>query len=87
MSSITAGDLRRQLEGLPEDTEIIFQGGMTFYRTKWRGENTVQIEFNEVQVPMSKVFRRKYPDVFVAFCRVDGPAEGKPIRMVEVPEL
>ncbi|WP_248744016.1 MULTISPECIES: hypothetical protein [unclassified Pseudomonas] len=44
---ITVGELLDALNREPRDAEIIFQGGLNFYRLKQRGENLIQIEFNE----------------------------------------
>lgn len=44
---LTVGRLKSWLKNLPDETELIFQGGMTFYRIKTRGENLEQIEFYE----------------------------------------
>lgn len=46
-SSTTAGDLIDALSALPRNTKIRFQGGLTFYRLKRRGDDLVQVEFNE----------------------------------------
>lgn len=35
------------LGSIPRDTKIRFQGGLTFYRFKFRDDDLVQIEFNE----------------------------------------
>ena len=44
----TVGDLRRQLEGWPDHMELIFSDdGLDFYRMKQRGENLVQMEFDQ----------------------------------------
>lgn len=43
----TVGDLTEWLQGIPKSTELIFQGDLTFYRIKRRGENLVQMEFNQ----------------------------------------
>lgn len=58
-SRITVGDLRRQLTGYSDDTEITF--GCTldavpliFYRVKTRGDKLVQIELNELQDKQKK---------------------------------
>jgi hypothetical protein len=51
-NKFTVGDLRRLLNDWPEDHELIFQGGLTFYRLDIRGPNLVQLEFNQpVHVP------------------------------------
>jgi hypothetical protein len=49
----TIADLKQQLEAFSDDCELTFGAGsngvpLTFYRTKRRGEDEVQIEFNEV---------------------------------------
>jgi hypothetical protein len=44
--TITLGQLRSALAQYSDDTEISFSG-LTFYRTKLRGDKLVQIEFNE----------------------------------------
>ncbi|MGS3448538.1 hypothetical protein ACB376_11100 [Klebsiella electrica] len=43
---LTVGELLDQLKHYPRDTKISFSG-LDFYRLKWRGENLVQIEFNQ----------------------------------------
>jgi hypothetical protein len=43
------GALRRHLDGLSDDFDVIFgQGNLEFYRTKLRGEKLVQIEFSQM---------------------------------------
>lgn len=49
MKNLTVGDLRRHLEGYSDETEIHFEE-LTFHRVKRRGDNLVQIEFNEAIV-------------------------------------
>lgn len=45
---MTIGDLKKQLSGFNDDSELIFgTGDLTFYRTKPQGDR-VQIEFAEV---------------------------------------
>lgn len=44
----TIGDLKSWIKDIPNDTELIFQGNLTFYRIKRRGENLVQMEFNQI---------------------------------------
>lgn len=44
--TMTVGELRQRLAGLPDDAEINF-GGLSFYRIKKRGDNYYQFEFNE----------------------------------------
>lgn len=38
--------LRDWFKDLPDDTRVGFSG-LTYYRTKWRGQTMVNIEFNE----------------------------------------
>jgi hypothetical protein len=41
-------ELLQHLQGVPEGTDIIFgNGNLEFYRTKWRGDNLLQIEFSQ----------------------------------------
>lgn len=53
-SSTTVGELMSLLRDLPPSTKVRFQGGLQFYRVKWRGSDLVQIEFNE---PISDIIR------------------------------
>jgi hypothetical protein len=44
----TVGDLRRHLADWPDDMELIFSDyGLDFYRFKKRGDNLLQLEFNQ----------------------------------------
>lgn len=43
----TVGELKKHLEIYPDDMELNF-GGLDFYRVKMRGENILQIEFEQV---------------------------------------
>jgi len=41
-------DFLREFEGVPSETDIQFgNGNLRFYRTKWRGEKLLQIEFDK----------------------------------------
>ena len=47
---VTVGKLIDRLSVFPKDAELLFGGsvdGLSFYRIKSRGENLVQLEFNE----------------------------------------
>lgn len=45
---MTVGELREHLKAIPDDARIFFGCyGLEFCRVKWRGENLVQIEFNQ----------------------------------------
>ena len=45
---MTIGELKKQLEGWPDDDEITFSGGLDFYRLKQRGPRLVNMEFNQL---------------------------------------
>lgn len=83
--TITVGDLKRHLAAFDDDMDLEFSGGMTFYRMKRRGENLAMIEFNEFEALLSERFRKKFPEVKVAFCSVEN--DGSLIQEVSVPEL
>jgi hypothetical protein len=70
-NEITVGELRRQLNGLSDDTKLTFAGGLTFYRIKRWGDDEVFIEFNEAQADLTPAFRKKNPQVKVAFISTD----------------
>lgn len=44
---LTVAGLKAQLAALPDDAELVFENGLTFYAITTRGNNLVQIEFNE----------------------------------------
>jgi len=45
---ITVGDLKERLAAFPDDCLISFgQDDLAFYRLKMRGENLVQVEFDQ----------------------------------------
>ena len=45
---MTVGELREQLQGLPDDAKIFFGcESLAFFRIKKRGDNYYQIEFNQ----------------------------------------
>ena len=40
------GDFLDQFKGVSRDTDLMFgSGNLEFYRTKWRGDSLLQIEF------------------------------------------
>lgn len=65
----TAGDLRRALSGISDDTEISFAGGLTFYRFKRWADNEFVLEFGEAEAATSERFRREHPSILVSFCK------------------
>jgi hypothetical protein len=45
---MTVGELKRALEGAHDDDKVFFGCfSLQFYRTKYRGDNLLQIEFNQ----------------------------------------
>jgi len=66
-STMTVGELRRHLEGWPEDTKVSFSGRLAFYRLKRWGDHEVIVEFNEPQADLTPEFRKRNPHVKVAF--------------------
>jgi len=85
MSDFTVRDLKDQLANWPDDMELEFAGGMTFYRLKQRDKNMLQIEFSEPQVYLTEEFRKRQPEVFVAFFRPD--YSGEIAQEITIPEL
>jgi hypothetical protein len=66
-STMTVGELRRHLEGWPEDVKVSFSGRLTFCRLKRWGDHEVIVEFNEPQADLTPEFRKRNPQVKVAF--------------------
>ncbi|HBP87147.1 MAG TPA: hypothetical protein DD706_05560 [Nitrospiraceae bacterium] len=47
--TMTVGELLDYLKNVPPDTDLFFgNGDLSFYRTEWRGDKFLQIEFNQV---------------------------------------
>ncbi len=51
--TFTVGELRACLSVYNDDFELKFDGGLSFYRIKTRGQNIAVLEFNEVQASLS----------------------------------
>jgi hypothetical protein len=81
----TVGDMKRLLDGLPDDDELAFEGGLTISRLKRRGDDLIVAEFNQFQAMLSENFKRKFPEVQVAFCSWE--SDGSVVQEVSVPEL
>lgn len=52
---IRAGDLKAMFADVPDDTEVSFGpadgeywGSLAIFRLKWRGDNFLNVEFNEI---------------------------------------
>ena len=83
--TLTVGDLKRHLTAYDDDSEIEFDGGLTFYRVKTRGDKLTMVEFNEYQAELSPKFRKEFPEVKVAFCSFE--SDGPVVQKVGAPEL
>lgn len=81
----TVSDLKRHLAAYDDDFELQFSGGLNFYRVKTRDDNLAVVEFNEFEAILSPKFRKKFPEVKVAFCSVE--RDGLVVQEVDVPEL
>jgi hypothetical protein len=66
-SAMTVGELKRHLEGWPDDLKLSFSGRLTFYRLERWGDREVIVEFNEPQAHLTPEFRKRNPHVKVAF--------------------
>ena len=69
--SITAGELREQLSGLKDSDKIYLPGGLSFYRLNMVADDEFYIEPNEPQAYLSDAFKKRNPQVKVAFIKVD----------------
>ena len=69
-NKITVGELRRHLNGLPDDTMVSFEGGLTFSRLKKWSDTEQVLIFNEIQVELSPAFKARNPEIIVAFSRI-----------------
>ena len=84
MSEFTVGKLRRHLKGLDDDVKISFSGGLTFYRLKHWDDNEFVVEFDEPVAYLSESFKKRNPNVKVAFIRVGEFDESNPIEVVGI---
>jgi len=83
--TFTVGELRDCLSAYNDDFELKFDGGLSFYRIKTRDQNLAVLEFNEIQASLSARFKKKFPEVKVAFCAFK--SDGSLWQAVNVPEL
>lgn len=67
IKKLTVGELKRQLSSFDDNTELSFPGDLTFYRLKRWSDNEVVFEFNEPQADLSISFKKRNPNVKVAF--------------------
>lgn len=81
----TVGDLRAQLESYPDDTKILFEGGLTFSRLKNWSDREIVLQFHESEAELSPAFRAKHPTVVVAFWRSE--LNGERAQATHIPRL
>lgn len=65
--TMTVGELRKQLQGLPDNHRLSFSGGLSFYRMKRWADDEHIIEFNEPEGYLSEGFKKRNPNVKVVF--------------------
>lgn len=82
--SFTVGDLKRHLNGLDDDIELSFSGGLTFYRIKRWGDDEAYIEFSEPVADLTQSFKKRNPNVLVAFIRSSLEDGGELVSSVSV---
>lgn len=70
-TTFTVGDLRRELQGLSDDTKLSFDGGLSFARLKRWGDDEFVLLFGEAQGFLDEAFKKKNPGVKVVFMRTD----------------
>jgi hypothetical protein len=70
-NKITVGELKKMLQGHKDDTRISLAGGLTIYRIKTIADDEVFLEFNEPQAYLEPSFRKKNPNVKIAFIAID----------------
>lgn len=84
MNEFTVGDLRGQLKFLDDDVKLSFCGGLTFYRLKHWSDNEFVVEFNEPVAHLSESFKKKNPDVKVAFIDISKLDETNPVGVIDI---
>lgn len=85
MADYTVGELKRLLAGLPDETKISIAGDLHIYRLKRIADDEVFLEFGEFEAELSPQFRKRFPEVKVAFCGHE--SSGEVVQEVSVPRL
>ena len=68
---MTVGEFRQQLAWADDNDELIFSGGLSFYRFKQRGDNLVHCEFGEPLAFLDEDFKQNNPHVKAVFISID----------------
>ena len=69
--AMTVGELREILEGLKDTDKIYLPGGLSFYRLNMVADDEFYIEPNEPQAYLSDTFKKKNPQIKVAYIKID----------------
>lgn len=69
--TFTVGELRQHLSGLADETELSFDGGLTFGHLKRWGDDHFVLLFAEMQASLSEEFRKEHENILVSFCKPD----------------
>ena len=70
-TTFTVGDLKRELQGIDDNTKLSFDGGLTFGRLKRWGEEECVLLFGEPQGFLDDAFKKRNPSVKVVFIRTN----------------
>ena len=72
MKEFTVGDLRALLDGLDDAAILSFSGRLTFQSLKQWGDSEFVVQFTEQQAYLSEAFKKRNPNVKVAFVETSG---------------
>jgi hypothetical protein len=67
MSTLTVGQLRRELSAFDDDDILHLPGNLSFYRIKAWGENEALFQVNEALADLTASFKKQNPQVLCAF--------------------
>lgn len=73
--SFTVGELRRELDGLPDDHVIEFEGGLSFSRLKRCDDNAWVVCFQQNILPLSEKTSKIVQVAFAPAVQPDGIAQ------------
>ncbi len=75
MSTLTVGQLRRELSAFDDDDVVHLPGNLSFYRFKAWGDNEALLQVNEPLADLTPSFKKKNPQVLCAFISTPGEDE------------
>jgi hypothetical protein len=82
--TMTVKEWKEVVGSLPDDVKISLEGDLTISRLKRWGDDEFVVCFSEIQCELSPSFKKKHPNVKVAFAEL--PSE-EPVGVVYVPKL